>query len=86
MQSAIPELLHWECRFLIATNGLSNLARADGSPKYSMTCMLVGAIINTILDPIFIFVFHMGVAGAAWATIIGQFVSFFGGVPVFVEV
>ena len=47
--------------FLIATNGLSNLARADGSPKYSMTCMLVGAVINTILDPIFIFVFHMGV-------------------------
>lgn len=62
--------------FLIATNGLSNLARADGSPKYSMTCMLVGAIINTVLDPIFIFVFEMGVAGAAWATIIGQIVSF----------
>ena len=62
--------------FLIATNGLSNLARADGSPKYSMTCMLVGAVINTILDPIFIFVFHMGVAGAAWATIIGQIASF----------
>lgn len=61
---------------LIVTNGMSNLARADGSPKYSMTCMLVGAIINTILDPIFIFVFHMGVAGAAWATVIGQFFSF----------
>ncbi|MCI9590323.1 MAG: MATE family efflux transporter [Lachnospiraceae bacterium] len=62
--------------FLIATNGLSNLARADGSPKYSMTCMLIGAIINTILDPIFIFIFKMGVAGAAWATIIGQIISF----------
>lgn len=62
--------------FLIVTNGMSNLARADGSPKYSMTCMLIGAVINTILDPIFIFVFHLGVAGAAWATIIGQFCSF----------
>ncbi len=61
---------------LIVTNGMSNLARADGSPKYSMTCMLVGAIINTILDPIFIFIFDMGVAGAALATVIGQFFSF----------
>lgn len=62
--------------FLIITNGMSNLARADGSPRYSMTCMLVGAVINTFLDPLFIFVFHLGVAGAAWATIIGQFFSF----------
>ncbi|MBB5264337.1 putative MATE family efflux protein [Catenibacillus scindens] len=61
---------------LIVTNGISNLARADGSPKYSMTCMLIGAVINTILDPVFIFVFHQGVAGAAWATVIGQFFSF----------
>lgn len=62
--------------FLIVTNGMSNLARADGSPRYSMVCMLIGAVINTILDPVFIFVFHLGVAGAAWATIIGQFFSF----------
>ena len=61
---------------LIVTNGMSNLARADGSLKYSMTCMLVGAIINTILDPILIFIFDMGVAGAALATVIGQFFSF----------
>lgn len=61
---------------LIVTNAMSNLARADGSPKYSMTCMLVGAVINTILDPIFIFVFHQGVAGAALATVIGQLFSF----------
>ena len=60
---------------LILTNGISNLARADGSPKYSMTCMLVGAVINTILDPIFIFVLHQGVAGAALATVIGQVFS-----------
>lgn len=62
--------------FLIITNGMSNLARADGSPKYSMISMLIGAVINTILDPVFIFVFDLGVAGAAWATIIGQFFSF----------
>lgn len=37
---------------LIVTNGMSNLARADGSPKFSMSCMLVGAIINTLLDPL----------------------------------
>ena len=61
--------------FLIVTTGGSNLIRADGSPKYSMLCTLVGAIINTILDPLFIFGFDMGMAGAAWATIIGQIVS-----------
>ena len=38
--------------FLIVTNGMSNLIRADGKPKYSMVCMVVGAIINTILDPV----------------------------------
>ena len=56
--------------FLIVTNGMSNLIRADGKPKYSMVCMVVGAIINTILDPIFIFVCDWGIAGAAWATVI----------------
>lgn len=61
---------------LIVTNAMSNLARADGSPKYSMTSMLIGAVVNTILDPIFIFVFDLGVAGAAIATVIGQFCSF----------
>ncbi len=60
---------------LIFTNGTCSLARADGSPKYSMICMLVGAIINTILDPIFIFSLDMGIAGAAYATVIGQIVS-----------
>lgn len=61
---------------LIMTNAISNMIRADGSPKYSMTCMLAGAVVNTILDPVFIFVFHMGVAGAAIATVIGQVFSF----------
>lgn len=61
--------------FLIVTTGGSNLIRADGSPKFSMICTLVGAVINTILDPLFIFGLDMGIAGAAWATIIGQVVS-----------
>lgn len=63
--------------FLIFTNGVSNLIRADGKPRYSMACMVAGAIVNTILDPIFIFVFNWGVRGAALATILGQFLSFF---------
>ena len=60
---------------LILTTGGTNLVRADGSPKFSMACTLTGAIINTILDPTLIFGFHMGIAGAAWATVIGQVVS-----------
>lgn len=61
--------------FLILSTGGSNLIRADGSPKFSMACTLVGAVINTVLDPLFIFGFDMGMAGAAWATAIGQAVS-----------
>lgn len=61
--------------FLILSTGGSHLIRADGSPKFSMVCTLMGAAINTVLDPLFIFGFNMGMAGAAWATIIGQFVS-----------
>ena len=62
--------------FLILTNGISNLIRADGSPRYSMLCMVAGAVVNTVLDPIFIFCLHWGVAGAALATILGQILSF----------
>lgn len=61
--------------FLIFSTGASNLIRADGSPKFSMACVLVGAVINTVLDPLFIFGFNMGMAGAALATILGQIVS-----------
>lgn len=61
--------------FLVFTTGGNHLIRADRSPTYSMTCMLSGAIINTILDPLFIFAFHWGIKGAAWATVIGQVVS-----------
>lgn len=56
---------------------MSHIIRADGSPKYSMFSVLIGAAVNIILDPIFIFKFNMGISGAALATIIGQFISFF---------
>lgn len=61
--------------FLILTTGGNHLIRADRSPTYSMICMLTGAIINTVLDPLFIFGFGWGMKGAAAATIIGQIVS-----------
>jgi cytidylate kinase len=55
---------------------MNAVIRADGSPSWSMTSMLAGAIINIILDPVFIFGCHWGMSGAAWATVIGQTVSF----------
>ncbi|MDE5538888.1 MAG: MATE family efflux transporter, partial [Bacilli bacterium] len=58
------------------TNAITSVIRADGAPAYSMAANLSGAITNIILDPIFIFVFKMGIKGAAWATIIGELVSF----------
>lgn len=58
--------------FLIFSNGGAHLVRADGTPQYAMICNLAGAGINTVLDPLFIFGFQMGMAGAAFATIIGQ--------------
>lgn len=61
--------------FLITTTGGAHLIRADGSPSYSMMCNLTGALINVVLDALFIFGLEMGMAGAALATIIGQIVS-----------
>lgn len=62
--------------FMLIYSSFSSIIRADGSPKYSMIMLVIGAIINIILDPIFIFGFNMGVKGGALATIIGQIVSF----------
>jgi putative MATE family efflux protein len=56
--------------------GLNHFIRSDGHPRTSMLTQLIGAVINIILDPIFIFVFKMGIAGAAWATILSQYISF----------
>lgn len=61
--------------FQVFSFGANNFIRAEGNPKIAMLTMLIGAILNTILDPIFIFVFGLGVAGAALATIISQAVS-----------
>lgn len=58
--------------FSMVSFGLNHSIRADGNPKMAMMTMLIGAILNTILDPIFIFVFNMGVKGAAIATVISQ--------------
>lgn len=54
---------------------LSNFARTDGNPLLSMYSMLIGALLNVALDPLFIFIFRLGVAGAAYATAISQMVS-----------
>ena len=59
----------------ILGTGASQLIRADGSPRYAMASMMSGAVLNCILDPIFIFGFNMGMSGAALATVIGQLVS-----------
>ncbi len=60
---------------LILQTGGAHLVRADGSPKYSMMCNITGAVINTVLDALFVWVFDWKMVGAAYATIIGQFVS-----------
>ncbi len=62
--------------FMMIGTTLNSIIRADGSPKYAMTSMVSGAILNVILDPIFIFVFKMGVQGAAIATVISQILTF----------
>lgn len=55
--------------------GLNNSIRSDGNPKLSMFTMLIGATINLILDPIFIFGLNLGIKGAAYATILSQFIA-----------
>lgn len=66
--------------FVLVGTVFTAIERADGSPKYSMLSLLVGAAANTILDPLFIFVFHWGVRGAAAATVIGQILTFLMGI------
>ncbi|WP_066646692.1 MATE family efflux transporter [Christensenella timonensis] len=61
--------------FSIISIALSNMARTDGSPNLSMYSILIGAVLNTILDPVYIFVLHWGVTGAAIATITSQLIS-----------
>ena len=69
-------IILWGSVFFSFAMSSNNLIRAEGNAKVAMATMLIGAILNIILDPIFIFVFKMGVKGAALATVISKFVSF----------
>ena len=63
--------------FISLCYSFNNMMRASGYPKKAMVTMLIGAVLNIILDPIFIFVFKLGIAGVAWATVISMFVGTF---------
>lgn len=63
--------------FTTLSFSLGATVRADGNPKFSALVMIVGCVINIILDYLFIFVFHLGIKGAAYATVISQAVSMF---------
>ncbi len=65
----------WGIPFLLFSTGGNQMIRADGSPMWSMICMVTGAVLNVILDPLFIFHYHLGIAGAAWATVLSQIIS-----------
>ncbi|MDO4386383.1 MAG: MATE family efflux transporter, partial [Clostridia bacterium] len=58
--------------FYMFGQAMNPVIRADGSPRFAMVSTLAGAVVNLVLDPIFIFVFHWGMMGAAVATVIGQ--------------
>ncbi|MCY6371640.1 MATE family efflux transporter [Clostridium ganghwense] len=62
--------------FTMLNMTMNNMIRAEGNAKYSMYAISLGAVINIILDPIFIFTLNMGIKGAAWATVIAQIISF----------
>lgn len=61
--------------FYMFGQAMNPIIRADGSPKFAMLSTLAGAVVNIVLDPIFIFTFKWGMAGAAAATVIGQIVT-----------
>lgn len=61
--------------FYMFGQAMNPIIRADGNPKFAMISTVAGAVINIILDPIFIFVFKWGMMGAAVATVIGQIVT-----------
>lgn len=70
------KIIIWGLPFVSTIMVLSGLIRSDGNPKIAMLSMLCGAVFNTILDPIFIFVFHWGVSGAAIATVMSELLGF----------
>ena len=84
-QTTNPVIVEYGCEYLLIVCGLSfgifgeimleRLLTSTGKTIYTMICQGTGAIINIIFDPIFIFTFDMGIAGAALATVLGQFVA-----------
>lgn len=69
---AYTRIIIWGLPFLMFSSALTAIIRADGNPQYTMKCMIIGAVINLVLDPIFIFPLGMGVVGAGIATVIGE--------------
>lgn len=67
--------ISWGLPFLMFSSSLTAIIRADGNPQYTMKCMMIGAVINVVLDPVFIFGLKMGVFGAGIATVIGEAVT-----------
>lgn len=68
-------IILWGAVFQAVGMGMNNFIRSEGNPRIAMITMLIGALLNTVLDPLFIFVFKWGIAGAAYATILSQAVS-----------
>lgn len=60
----------------MTTEAAAKIIRSDGSPKYAMVCSMTGAVLNCVLNPLLMIGFDMGISGAAWATVIGQVISF----------
>ncbi len=69
------EIILWGTLFQSIGFGMNNFIRSEGQPRIAMITMLAGAILNAMLNPLFIFVFHWGIKGAAFATVLSQFVS-----------
>lgn len=69
------QIILWGTIFSSIGFGMNNFIRAEGNPKMAMYTMLIGAFLNTVLDPVFLFVFNMGISGAAYATVLSQAVS-----------
>ena len=72
---AYMRTIAWGVPFQLLCPSLTAIIRADGAPQYAMKCSICGAVLNLILDPIFIFPLKMGVVGAGLATVISQVVA-----------
>ncbi|RPH96639.1 MAG: MATE family efflux transporter, partial [Calditrichaeota bacterium] len=70
-------IIIWGVLANIFSFGVNNFIRGEGNPRIAMVTLIVGALLNMVLDPLFIFVFHLGMRGAAWATVLAQAVSAF---------